>query len=60
MKKALLATAIAFAKRTGCGLSASVQTDVPRFTLIYAGGIIRRMFGPVIGSSSAPAMQPLA
>jgi glycosyltransferase involved in cell wall biosynthesis len=43
-------TAIAFAKRTGCGLSASVQTDVPRFTLIYAGGIIRRMFGPVIGS----------
>jgi glycosyltransferase involved in cell wall biosynthesis len=43
-------TAIAFAKRTGCGLSASVQTDVPRFTLIYAGGIIRRMFGPLIGS----------
>ncbi|GAB2176173.1 glycosyltransferase [Dongia sp. agr-C8] len=43
-------TAIAFAKRTGSGLSASVQTDVPRFTLIYAGGIIRRMFGPVIGS----------
>lgn len=43
-------TAIALAKRTGCGLSASVQTDVPRFTLIYAGGIIRRMFGPVIGS----------
>jgi glycosyltransferase involved in cell wall biosynthesis len=43
-------TAIAFAKRTGCGLSASVQTDVPRFTRIYAGGIIRRMFGPVIGS----------
>ncbi len=43
-------TAIAFARKTGCGLSASVQTDVPRFTLIYAGGIIRRMFGPVIGS----------
>lgn len=43
-------TAIAFAKKTGCGLAASVQTDVPRFTLIYAGGIIRRMFGPVIGS----------
>ena len=43
-------TAIAFAKKTGCGLSASVQTDVPRFTRIYAGGIIRRMFGPVIGS----------
>jgi glycosyltransferase involved in cell wall biosynthesis len=43
-------TAIAFAKRSGSGLSASVQTDVPRFTLIYAGGIIRRMFGPVIGS----------
>lgn len=43
-------TAIAFARRSGCGLAASVQTDVPRFTLIYAGGIIRRMFGPVIGS----------
>jgi glycosyltransferase involved in cell wall biosynthesis len=43
-------TAIAYAKRTGCGLSASVQTDVPRFTRIYAGGIIRRMFGPLIGS----------
>jgi glycosyltransferase involved in cell wall biosynthesis len=43
-------TAIAFAKRTGIGLAASVQTDVPRFTRIYAGGIIRRMFGPVIGS----------
>lgn len=43
-------TAIAFARKTGCGLAASVQTDVPRFTLIYAGGIIRRMFGPVIGS----------
>jgi glycosyltransferase involved in cell wall biosynthesis len=43
-------TAIAYAKRTGCGLSASVQTDVPRFTLIYAGGIIRRMFGRIIGS----------
>lgn len=43
-------TAIAYAKRTGCGLSASVQTDVPRFTLIYAGGILRRMFGRVIGS----------
>jgi glycosyltransferase involved in cell wall biosynthesis len=43
-------TAIAFAKKTGCGLAASVQTDVPRFTLIYAAGILRRMFGPVIGS----------
>jgi glycosyltransferase involved in cell wall biosynthesis len=43
-------TAIAYASRTGCGVAASVQTDVPRFTLIYAGGIIRRMFGPVIGS----------
>ena len=43
-------TAIAFARKTGCGLAASVQTDVPRFTLVYAGGIIRRMFGPVIGS----------
>jgi len=43
-------TAIAYARRTGCGLAASVQTDVPRFTRIYAGGIMGRMFGPVIGS----------
>jgi glycosyltransferase involved in cell wall biosynthesis len=43
-------TAIAFAKRTGSGLAASVQTDLPRFTRIYAGGIFRRMFGRVIGS----------
>jgi glycosyltransferase involved in cell wall biosynthesis len=43
-------TAIAFARRSGCGLAASVQTDVPRFTRIYAAGILRRMFGSLIGS----------
>lgn len=42
-------TAIAHARKAGCGLTASVQTDVPRFTQIYAGGIIKRMFGPLGG-----------
>ena len=43
-------TAIAYARKAGCGLTASVQTDLPRFTRIYAGGIFGRMFGPVIGT----------
>jgi glycosyltransferase involved in cell wall biosynthesis len=42
-------TAISYSKRANCGLAASVQTDVPRFTQIYAGGIFKRMFGPIIG-----------
>jgi len=42
-------TAISYARKAGCGLTASVQTDVPRFTQIYAGGIIKRMFGPLGG-----------
>ncbi len=42
-------TAISYARSAGCGLAASVQTDVPRFTQIYAGGIIKRMFGPLGG-----------
>ena len=42
-------TAISYASHSGCGLTASVQTDVPRFTQIYAGGIFKRMFGPVLG-----------
>jgi Glycosyl transferases group 1 len=42
-------TAIAYARRSGCGLTASVQTDVPRFTEIYAGGIFKRMVGPILG-----------
>lgn len=42
-------TAIAYARKSSCGLTASVQTDVPRFTEIYAGGIFRRMFGRIIG-----------
>jgi glycosyltransferase involved in cell wall biosynthesis len=42
-------TAIAFARKQGCGLTASVQTDVPRFTEIYAGDIIKRMLGRALG-----------
>ena len=42
-------TAIAYARARGCGLSASVQTDVPRFTMIYAGGIMERLLGRAIG-----------
>jgi glycosyltransferase involved in cell wall biosynthesis len=42
-------TAIAYARKAGYGLTASVQTDVPRFTEIYAGDIIKRMLGRAIG-----------
>ncbi|HVZ02591.1 MAG TPA: glycosyltransferase [Dongiaceae bacterium] len=42
-------TAISYARKNGCGLTASVQTDVPRFTEIYAGGIFKRMFGRIVG-----------
>jgi glycosyltransferase involved in cell wall biosynthesis len=42
-------TAIAYVRRGQCGLTASVQTDVPRFTRIYAGDIIRRMLGRTVG-----------
>jgi glycosyltransferase involved in cell wall biosynthesis len=42
-------TAVAYARKQGCGLTASVQTDVPRFTEIYAGDIIKRMLGRTVG-----------
>jgi glycosyltransferase involved in cell wall biosynthesis len=42
-------TAIAHARKQGTGLAASVQTDVPRFTEIYAGDIIKRMTGRALG-----------
>jgi glycosyltransferase involved in cell wall biosynthesis len=42
-------TALSYARAAGCGLTASVQTDVPRFTEIYAGDIIKRMIGKPIG-----------
>jgi len=42
-------TAIAYAQKAHCGLTASVQTDVPRFTEIYAGDIIKRFVGRAIG-----------
>jgi len=42
-------TAMAYARKQGCGLTASVQTDVPRFTEIYAGDIIKRITGRAIG-----------
>jgi len=38
-------TAISYAKRSGCGLVASIHTDVPRFTRIYAAEAIRRLMG---------------
>lgn len=44
-------TAHLHAEKTGCGLTASVQTDVPRFTAIYAGDILQRMFGRRVGSA---------
>jgi glycosyltransferase involved in cell wall biosynthesis len=38
-------TAIAYAERSGCGLVASIHTDVPRFTRIYAAEVISRVAG---------------
>ncbi|HWA46517.1 MAG TPA: glycosyltransferase [Hypericibacter adhaerens] len=38
-------TAIAYAERSGCGLVASIHTDVPRFTRVYAAEVIRRLAG---------------
>jgi glycosyltransferase involved in cell wall biosynthesis len=35
------------ARRTGCGLVASLHTDVPLFTRIYAAEIFRSRLGPV-------------
>jgi hypothetical protein len=43
-------TALAYAGRFGYGLTASVQTDVPRFTAIYAGDIIKRLVGRPVGT----------
>ena len=40
-------TALAYARRAGCGLTASIHTDVPLFTRIYAAQIFRNMLGPV-------------
>jgi glycosyltransferase involved in cell wall biosynthesis len=48
-------TAHAHARRSGCGLTASVQTDVPRFTAVYAGDILRRMFGRRVGDALVDA-----
>ena len=38
-------TAISYAERSGCGLVASIHTDVPRFTRVYAAEVIRRVAG---------------
>jgi glycosyltransferase involved in cell wall biosynthesis len=44
-------TALAYAREFGYGLTASVQTDVPRFTEIYAGDIIKRLAGKRLGTA---------
>lgn len=38
-------TAIKHARASGCGLVASIHTDVPRFTRVYAADVIRRVAG---------------
>jgi glycosyltransferase involved in cell wall biosynthesis len=38
-------TAIRYARHSGCGLVASIHTDVPRFTRVYAAEVIRRAAG---------------
>jgi glycosyltransferase involved in cell wall biosynthesis len=40
-------TALKAARRAGCGLVASIHTDVPLFTRIYAAEIFRNALGPV-------------
>ena len=40
-------TALAYSRRAGCGLTASVHTDVPLFTRIYAAQIFRNLLGPI-------------
>jgi len=42
-------TALAYARRVGCGLTASIHTDVPLFTRVYAAQIFRNLLGPVGG-----------
>jgi glycosyltransferase involved in cell wall biosynthesis len=42
-------TALTVARRSRCALTASIHTDVPLFTRIYAAEIFRRMLGPVGG-----------
>jgi glycosyltransferase involved in cell wall biosynthesis len=40
-------TALKVAQQTGCGLVASIHTDVPLFTRIYAAEIFRNTLGPL-------------
>jgi glycosyltransferase involved in cell wall biosynthesis len=40
-------TALDVARRSRCGLVASIHTDVPLFTRIYAAEIFRNLLGPV-------------
>jgi glycosyltransferase involved in cell wall biosynthesis len=42
-------TALTVARRSRCALTASIHTDVPLFTRIYAADIFRGMLGPVGG-----------
>jgi glycosyltransferase involved in cell wall biosynthesis len=43
-------TGLSHAKRQGKGIVASIHTDTPQFTRIYAGDIIKRMAGRKIGA----------
>jgi glycosyltransferase involved in cell wall biosynthesis len=43
-------TGLGHARRQGKGIVASIHTDTPQFTRIYAGDIIKRMAGTGIGS----------
>ena len=40
-------TGLAVARRSRCAMTASIHTDVPLFTRIYAADIFRNMLGPV-------------
>lgn len=42
-------SALSYARRHGNGLIASIHTDIPQFTRIYAGDVFRRMAGGRLG-----------
>ncbi|MDY0881564.1 glycosyltransferase [Dongia soli] len=42
-------SAMSYARRHGSGLTASIHTDIPQFTRIYASAIFRRMAGMRLG-----------
>lgn len=51
-------TGRSFSRQTDCALVASIHTDLPKFTYVYADEILRRTLGPVGRSLGAPWQLP--